>query len=220
MVIVVAIVALLIGGVIGWAVKPAECAVSQGRGSQMQASSSISQERVDFSKAMRKLWDEHVSYTRLYIVEAVAGLPGSNETAARLLKNQEDMGNAIKPYYGEEAGNKLTALLKEHINGAVAVLTAAKAGDNAKLETAKKDWYTNANEITDFLATANPNWSKDELRSEMKMHLDLTLNEAVAQLQGNYAESVNVYDEVHKHILGFADILTDGIVKQFPDKFK
>lgn len=169
---------------------------------------------------MRKLWEDHVTWTRLYIVEAVAGLPGAKETAARLLKNQEDIGNAIKPYYGAPAGDKLTALLKDHINGAVGVLSAAKAGDNGKLEAANKKWYANADDIASFLSAANPkNWPLADMKAGMKTHLDLTLAEAVAELKGKYSESVADYDSVHEHILGMSDILSAGIVKQFPDKF-
>lgn len=173
-----------------------------------------------FNQAMRKLWEDHITWTRLYIVEAVANNPGQDLTAARLLKNQDDIGNAIKSYYGDDAGNKLTSLLKTHISGAVEVLSAAKAGDQNKLTGAIKSWYANANDIANFLSSANPqNWPLNVIAAEMKMHLDLTLAEAVAQLKGDYAGSIAEYDKVHGHILGMADALSDGIVKQFSEKF-
>lgn len=212
------IVALVVGGVVGY------LSGNNGRSgivSTNTATTGIHSQKVhDFDLAMRKLWEDHITWTRLYIVEAVAGLPGANDTAGRLLKNQEDIGNAIKPYYGDEAGNKLTALLKDHIMGAVEILTAAKAGDSKKLEVASKKWYDNADEIAAFLSGANAqNWPLADMKAGMKMHLDITLAEAVAQLQGKYAESVKDYDKVHEHILGLADLLSNGIEKQFPDKF-
>jgi hypothetical protein len=175
---------------------------------------------LDFRNAMRKLWEEHITYTRLYIVEAVAGLPGKDATAQRLLANQDDIGNAIKPFYGDAAGGQLTALLRDHILGAVKVLDAAKAGDNAGLKTASDEWYANANDIAAFLNQANPqNWPLSTLQDMMKMHLDLTLTEAQDQLKGNYAASVADYDKVHEEILGMADALSTGIIAQFPDMF-
>jgi hypothetical protein len=183
--------------------------------------SGIPASQVDFNSAMRKLWEDHVTWTRLYIVEAVGNLPDKDITAARLLKNQEDIGNAVKAYYGDDAGNQLTALLKTHISGAVDILAAAKAGNQAKLALASTAWYKNADDIATFLSTANPtNWPLDNMKAGMKMHLDLTLTEAVDQLKGNYAASVADYDKVHLHILGLADLLSDGIIKQFPNKFK
>ncbi len=180
----------------------------------------ITQEEAELRLGMRKLWEDHITWTRLYIIEAAGNLSGTDLTAARLLRNQEDIGNAIKLYYGDDAGNKLTALLKTHIAGAVEILSAAKAGDQKKLADANKAWYDNANDIAAFLASANPsNWPLSAMREGMKMHLDLTLSEAVAQLTGDYEASVADYDKVHNHILGLADTLTDGIMKQFPQKF-
>ena len=82
-----------------------------------------------FHDAMRKLWEDHITWTRLAIVSFAGGLPDLQATETRLLANQVDIGNAIKPYYGSTAGNRLTALLKDHILGAVALLQAAKSGD-------------------------------------------------------------------------------------------
>ena len=174
-----------------------------------------------FHDAMRKLWEDHITWTRLAIVDFAAGSPSLQATEARLLANQVDIGNAVAPYYGRAAGAKLTALLKEHILGAVAVLQAAKAGDAAGLAKANAAWYANANQIADFLASANPrNWPKAEMREMMKTHLDATLVEATDTLQGKYPESVRAYDDVHKQILEMADMLSDGIMRQFPSRFR
>src|SRR6476660_4565545 len=64
---------------------------------------------------MRKLWEDHITWTRNVICCLVDNLPGSDQAVKRLLKNQDDIGNAIKPYYGNDAGTKLTALLHDHI---------------------------------------------------------------------------------------------------------
>jgi hypothetical protein len=64
---------------------------------------------------MRNLWNDHVIWTHNYIVSAVYGLEDQGEVLERLLQNQKDIGNAIKPYYGEKAGNQLAELLTEHI---------------------------------------------------------------------------------------------------------
>ncbi len=183
-----------------------------------QETQKISQ--AEFSKAMRKLWEDHITWTRLYIVSAAANLPDKDATAQRLLQNQADIGKAIAPFYGDAAGNKLTTLLKDHILGAAALIEAAKSGDKAKTDAAAAKWYANADEIATFLSSANPkNWPLAEMKAGMKMHLDLTLAEATAQLQGKYADSIADYDKIHTHILGLADLLSSGIIKQFPQKF-
>ncbi len=176
--------------------------------------------RVQIHDQMRKLWEDHVTWTRLAIVTFADGSSSFDATAARLLQNQVDIGDAIKPFFGDAAGTKLTALLHDHITIAVELLQDAKAGNSATFDDAKVRWYANANDIADFLATANPRfWPRDAMRSAMKEHLDQTLAEASDELSGNHAASVTDYDAIHVHILAMADALSNGIMKAFPSTF-
>ncbi len=173
-----------------------------------------------FHDQMRKLWEDHVTWTRLAIVTFADGSGGFDATAARLLANQVDIGDAIKPFYGTTAGNQLTILLNGHIGIAVELLQAAKNGDNAAFEQARTEWYDNSDQIADFLATANPRyWPQDVMRAAMTTHLDQTLAEASHELNGQYAASVADYDEIQHHILEMADLLSDGIIRTFPKRF-
>lgn len=180
-----------------------------------------SPKQMAFHDAMRKLWEDHITWTRVFIMSAAGDLPDKATATDRLLQNQVDIGNAIKPYYGDAAGNKLTTLLKEHITTAAEIVGAAKAGDAAKQADATKRWFTNADQIADFLSGANPkNWPQAEMRSMMHDHLDLTTKEVVARLHGDWPGDVAAYDSVHQQILHMADGLSMGIVNQFPDRFK
>jgi len=173
-----------------------------------------------FQQAVRKLWEDHVTWTRVYIIAALADLPEADAAVQRLLQNQTDIGNAVKPFYGDEAGQQLTALLKDHILIAADLLAAAKVGDTAKFEDANKRWYENADQIAAFLNSANPdNWALSEMQTMMKDHLDLTLEEATARLSEDWAGDVAAYDKVHNEILHMADMICDGIIKQFPKEF-
>jgi hypothetical protein len=187
------------------------------------ASSTESASGIDplaFQQAVRKLWEDHVTWTRVYIIAALAGLPEADTAAQRLLQNQVDIGNAIKPFYGDDSSEQLTSLLKDHILTAADLLAAAKSGDAAKFEDANKSWYDNADQIAAFLNSANPDhWPLADMQSMMKSHLDLTLEEATARLNEDWAGDVAAYDKVHDEILHMADMLSDGIIKQFPDRF-
>jgi hypothetical protein len=170
---------------------------------------------------MRKLWEDHITWTRLAILSFASGSPDLQATEARLLKNQSDIASAIRPYYGQAASRKLRTLLRAHIVGAVALLQAAKAGDTAALGTARTAWYANGNQIADFLSGANPrSWPRAEMRSMMKAHLDETLKEAVDRLNGRFAADIADYEAIHRHILEMADALSAGIVAQFPARFR
>lgn len=176
--------------------------------------------RAAFHDGMRQLWEDHITWTRLYIVSAAAGLPDADATAQRLLKNQADIGAAITPFYGEAAGASLTALLRSHILTAAKLVAAAKGGDTAAVRSASDAWYANADSIADFLSAANPKaWPRATLRQAMHMHLDLTLKEATARLHGDWVADIAAYDAIHQHILQLADVLSSGIIGQFPARF-
>lgn len=173
-----------------------------------------------FQDAMRRLWSDHVAYTRLFIVSAASGSPDKDATTQRLLQNQTDIGNAVAGLYGRDAGNKLTALLKDHILIAANIVTAAKAGDNAKVTSENKRWHENATDLAKFLHGANPKqWPEAVLQKSLFTHLDQTLNEASNELKGNYVASLKDYDEAMTHMLMVADTLSSGMIAQFPSKF-
>ena len=177
-------------------------------------------DRSQFHDAMRQLWEDHIVWTRMAIISIVDDRPDQSFAVERLLQNQDDIGDAVKPFYGEAAGDALTALLREHIVGAADLLVAAKSGDAAAIEAASAAWYANGDEIGAFLADANPrNWDRAEMQAMMRDHLDLTLAEATARLQGNYTADVAAYDEIHVQILHMADMLSDGIIAQFAGGF-
>lgn len=169
-------------------------------------------------QSMRRLWTDHVVWTRAYIVAAVANDPSASAAATRLMRNQEDIGRAVASYYGDAAGNRLTALLKDHINIAVDLVAAAKAADNAKLGDADRRWKANAGEIATFLSGANPNWPRETLRVMLEEHLRLTTEEAKARLEKRWTDDVRHFDAILDQALHMADALSDGILKQFPGR--
>jgi hypothetical protein len=186
----------------------------------MSQNKKMTMEMVEFREDMRQLWEDHIVWTRNVIFNIVDGLPGTNEAVGRLLQNQTDLGNAIKPYYGNAAGDQLTALLTGHIVIAADLLTALKNNDVPALTLANQRWFENADSIALFLSNANPNWNFMDLQMMMHEHLNLTTAEAVARNNQDYAGDVLAYDAVHVSILEMADMLSMGIIEQFPAQFR
>jgi hypothetical protein len=174
-----------------------------------------------FRNGMRALWEDHVTWTRLAVISLVAGSPDTNATVARLLRNQRDIGNAVKPFYGKAAGDELTRQLRSHILIAADLIAAAKAGDEAKVSAEQARWKRNAADIAALLSRANPeHWKRGALTAMLDEHLRLTTQEVVARLRGNWAADVAAYDRIHRHALGMADALATGLVAQFPRRFR
>jgi hypothetical protein len=169
---------------------------------------------------MRGLWEAHGAWTHMVIVSFVSGNPNLKAEEQVLLQNQVDIGNAVKPYYGAAAGNKLTALLKAHILGAVTVLEAAKSGDKTKLAQAVADWSANGRQIADFLHAADPKFlSRSAARQMMAVHLKQVIGQAVDELTGKYGAGARAFGPYIQHILDMADMISGGIIRQFPSRF-
>lgn len=184
------------------------------------ANGAVTSSEFALRQGMRSLWEDHVSWTRLAIISLTTDSPDTKATVARLLRNQSDIGNAIKPYYGAKAGNELTRLLREHILVAADLVAAARAGDKAKLATEQTAWQRNADSIAVFLNKANPDvWKLGEMKTMLHSHLTLTTQEVVARLQGKWNADVRAYDAIVKQALGMSDMLSAGIIHQFPARF-
>jgi hypothetical protein len=173
-----------------------------------------------FQDEMRKLWEDHIVWTRGFIISTAHSLPDAGPTTQRLLANQVDIGNAFRRFYDNAVADQLTQLLTEHILIAAQLVTAAKAGDSDAVAAASAKWTANADDIARLWSNINPqSWPFAVMQEHMHTHLALTLDEAVLRLGGNFAGDVAKYDEVHAAILEMADMLSSGIIEQFPHDF-
>lgn len=175
---------------------------------------------ITFKTNMRKLWEEHVFWTRNVIFCLVDDLPGNVQAVKRQLQNQIDLGNALKPYYGDAAGDRLTELLYTHVNTTSDIIKAAKTRDSTVINDANKKWFTNADEIVQHLHKLNPDWAIGDLKKMLNDQMKLTADEASERLKRNYDADVIAFDKVHEGVLKMSDTLADGIIIQLPKKFK
>ncbi|QUL54869.1 glycosyltransferase [Paenibacillus tritici] len=179
----------------------------------------FSPKMVQLKSDMQRVWIDHTIWTRSYIVSALSNLPDQQDVLGRLLRNQQDIGAVFKPYYGEAAGNKLAELLTEHIQIAGKIVAAAKTGNQAEVKKLQADWHTNADNIATFLNKLNPNWPFKTVQEMLYTHLQLITDLVLDILKGDWEGSIAVTDKNEDHMIHLADILSMGIVQQFPEKF-
>jgi len=175
----------------------------------------ISKAEADFMAMNRLLWMEHVNWTRMTIISIVFGLPDLPYVQERLLRNATDLGNSLRPFYGDQIADRYTELIKEHLIIAAQLVTAAAKGDAATAEAKEKEWYRNANDIIIFLNRINPYLSIEAVQKMFYTHLALTKKEAVAMIQKNYQEGVQIFDVVQAEAIAMSDMIASAIVMQF-----
>ncbi|MBS4210307.1 hypothetical protein [Bacillus sp. FJAT-50079] len=179
----------------------------------------ISQAEVDFISMNRLLWEEHVNWTRMTIISIVFNLPDLPFVQERLLKNATDLGNCLRPFYGDQIADHYAALIKDHLVIAAQLVTAAVKGDTKTATEKEKQWYKNADDITLFLSSINPYLNKDVVRKMFYTHLSLTKNEAVLMIERNYQADVEIFDEIEAEALAMSDLIAEAIVIQFAHMF-
>lgn len=171
--------------------------------------------RAQLSETIRRLWIEHVLWTRFFIVSTAFTLADLPFVTQRLLQNPKDFARLLCPLYGEQKAKKFERLFTEHLLIAAQLVNAAKAGDNAEVERQRKKWYANAESIARFFACINPFWCERRWKKLLFDHLRMTENEAVQILSGEYERSIAQYDEIQAQALKMADVMTCGIIRQF-----
>jgi len=170
---------------------------------------------------MHRLWENHGNWTRLFITSTLGELEYRDPTRSHLLENQQNIGKALKPFYGDEAGEQFTALLEAHVQIAGEMLQAAKNADAAAFEDTVDQWYANADQLAEFLHEINPgHWQLAETKTMFREYLDLTLELAIARWSGDLAADAAATDKMRARAAMIADMFSEGIIKQFPDRFE
>jgi hypothetical protein len=176
----------------------------------------ISSAELELRNKVRVIWEQHVYWTRMFITSLINDSPDLDAVWTRLLRNTTDMGNALRPFYGDQLGDQTSALIKDHLVIAGDLVKAAKAGDMQSFESIDKKWHANADDIVNFLISINPYISEQDTRESYYEYLDLTKKEMLFLLQKDYPSSINTFDEIERQGLEMADGISLAIIKQFP----
>ncbi len=173
------------------------------------------QRQVCLMNHLRKLWQQHVYWTRFFIISTAADLADLEPVTKRLLRNPDDFALALAPFYGVKVSNCFKELFTQHLLIAADLVNAAKKQESAKVEAARKKWYANADDLAQFLANHNPCWDEAMWRSMLYDHLDMTEKEAVLRLEGKYTQDIQMFDNIEKEALKMSDYMSGGIIRQF-----
>lgn len=191
-----------------------------GRAPMPAARMEMNHGKLALNNLMRLLWEQHVFWTRLVVLGIVFGLPDTEFSINRLLRNPEDFEAALAPLYGDDIAAEFAQLLTSHLTIAAELVQAMKAGDGAAAANAEKRWYANADQIATFLSDINPYWTAQEWRRMLYDHLAMTKTEATDLLTQKYADSDTIFDNIEREALEMADLMTQGIIRQFPKSFR
>ena len=162
---------------------------------------------------LRQFWSQHVYWTRFFIISTAAGLGDLEPVTERLLQNPKDFARLLTPIYGPRLAGRFEELFTQHLLIAADLVNAARAGDGAKADSARRRWYKNADEIAAFLSVLNRCWDEAVWRDMLYRHLELTEKEASLRLQGQYSADIRTFEDIENEALEMADYMACGLMK-------
>jgi hypothetical protein len=173
-------------------------------------------QKINLDNAFRELWEQHIMWTRSFLVSNIKSLDDLKYVTSRLLRNPSDFAKILKIYYGKDNALKFQRLLEEHLMLAADLVNQVKAGNMEAAKETETKWYANADSIASFLASLNLFWSKQEWQKLLYAHLNL-LKQEVADIIGDiYPAAIDIYDQIEDDALEMADYMAAGISNQFP----
>ncbi len=191
--------------------------LAQGKGEGAK----LTPKAVDLRLALRSLWGDHIFWVRNVILSTKLGDKKAVKVAEeQAVQNAKDIASAIVPYYGKEAGDKLFTLLAGHYGAIKDCMNAAFSNNEKAMDAGKDKMMKNADEIAAFLSSANPkNWPKDALVSALAAHGGYHMAQINEINAKNFSAEAKTWEAMQNQVYQIADVLADGIVKQFPQKF-
>jgi hypothetical protein len=195
-------------------------AASPGIAHEKVKTANESPKAVELREALRDLWVGHVFWVRNVVLTTKLGDTDAAKVAEQnVVTNARAIADAVIPYYGKAAADKLFGLLAGHYGAIKEYMTASFAGDNAKKNASVDKIKKNATEIATFLSSANPNWPKETLVSLLFAHGGHHIAQIDAINKKDYSSEAQTWESMKNHMYMIADALGNGIVKQFPKKF-
>lgn len=163
--------------------------------------------KVDLKSALRKLFTDHAVYM-VFLLKGIVDLTSDTQVfLTRLLRNQVDIGDQLKPIIGTDNGNKVTAVLTKHIKLAGSVITAETENDR-NLNLIIQDLFTNSADVAQVLSSLNPQLLPYAATKQMfDIHNQFVIDMTVARINGDFNREQQLYDGYYNEILAMSDAI-------------
>lgn len=180
-----------------------------------QENDTVQKDEIELNNDMRKAWQQHVNWARMYMTSLFNRLKDLPDVENRLMQNPEDIAAVFDKFYPAATVSQITRLLGEHTALAGEIMTAMRDNDMQRADQLERQWYQNAENLARLLSSINTAYSYEELLKELARHLDMMKRQMLASLNEEYDEEIRIFDESENQILELADYLTEGLLEQF-----
>lgn len=177
----------------------------------------INNDVFNLSNHIRLLWEQQVMWSRALMIGCLYELPDLEFVTKRLFDNPNHFAQIFLRFYHNDKAIELQKLLTEHLELNYELIKLFK--NKANTSDIEKNWELNADEIAQFLSSLNPHWIEIDWQRMLHKYLQLIKDELIFYVNKHYQNGVAMFDEMQRHALDIADMMTNGIIKQFPKQF-
>lgn len=174
---------------------------------------------LDLNNDIRMFCSQHCIWTRMLIISIIDNLSDLNAVSMRLLRIAKDIAGLYRNYYGSASAINIERTITNHLSITSNFIKAIKDNDTNTMNEENNRWFANADELANLLSGINPFYSFEEMQTMFHNQLELLKQQVNMRMEGNHTDELSVYDNVEKQALIVADMLTNGMVNQFPDAF-
>ncbi|WP_322907623.1 copper amine oxidase N-terminal domain-containing protein [Paenibacillus campi] len=173
----------------------------------------------DLRSALGIILGEHATLAVWAMQKGIDGAPDFTQVAGLLNKNTDELSAAVASVYGNAAGDAFNKIWSSHIGYFVDYVKATAAKDNAAKQKAKDELAEYKVIQAKFFADANPNLPQSALEAGLAEHINMLLMAFDDYVAKDYTKAYSQERMAYAHMFMFADILSEAIVMQFPEKF-
>jgi hypothetical protein len=166
-----------------------------------------------------------------YSVSAFGNMPSTPAVEKNLSRNAAGIGDYFIPYYGITAGTKIGSLLTVICKTGVNVVNTIKS-KQTDIIVYKEIWSKQIDDLAGYLHELNPGQYPRDLTAEMLTNLtNFWVDDFQARFANDFASDAVALDNIlkvavtgipnhtNKGYSSIADILSRGIIAQFPLSF-
>lgn len=166
---------------------------------------------------MRKLWNDHIVWTRQYIISEMAATADKDAIFNRLRQNSQEIAKAMKAQYPGIDEATLGTLLDSTVITMTTLIFQTNIGSGASggsdAYTTKEILMKHLDRMAVFLNAANPGWSLPELKLMLQGYLNETHNEILARKNKIWDADIAAYDRLNNHVMKLADAFASGTIQ-------
>ena len=173
------------------------------------------QKQITLLSNLRRVWAQHVWWSRLYILSIVYDLPYQDLIFNRTLRNSSDFFRFLERFYTPKQLKPIETLFEEYNKTKSTYLYNKVAGNSYAASIYRKRWYEIADQLADLMYQLNPFLPPSRSKPLIYSLIEGTDSQVENMLIGQTEKEIMFFDMIELEAYEFADFIATGMMSHF-----